>query len=134
MSTTAGPVVKEVKDFVGTPMTYMTRVVGSGNTAYQQADISSITVQVWDAGGTETLSVTALDKTATVFDTLQTTALDAEWTEDTTGYNFKYTVPASAFQAVSTHKVNFVFTPVTGSAQPIKVIKITLPLDSSLPL
>lgn len=56
----------------------------------QQADVSSISIKAWDVDDltTEVLDA-SLDKTQVVYDTLQT---DSRWSEDSTGYNFRYDV------------------------------------------
>jgi len=55
-----------------------------------QADCSSITIKAWDMSdfGTQVLSAT-LVVADVVFDALQT---DGRWSEDSTGYNFRYDV------------------------------------------
>jgi len=74
-----------------------TTVAGEGNCA-KQADLSSITLKVFDISidpPTEILSAT-LTISSVIFDSLQT---DATWVPvvDSTGYNFRYIVPTTAF-------------------------------------
>jgi hypothetical protein len=122
---TVGPGLERVEQWLDESLTYMGRIVGGGNVAYTQATISSITVIVKNSSLVETMSLTAIDKTATVFDTLQTTSDDAEWTKDTTGYNFKYTIPETAFPAVDTYRALIEFTPVTGGTTKVVIENIT---------
>ena len=80
----------------------MARITGNDATNIQQADVTTIAYTVSslatdaDTGvvtGTETATGT-LTVSSVVFDTLQT---DARWTLDSTGYNFRWDVPASIF-------------------------------------
>ena len=75
----------------------MARVTGTAGTAINQASTASITYKVFDLDGatpgtaTQTGSMTVA---SVVFDTLQT---DARWDYDSTGYNLRYTAPATWF-------------------------------------
>lgn len=61
-------------------------------TPLTRAQISSISITAKDLWSDDTtLSATEIDKNAAVFDT------PLAWAEDSTGFNFRYNVPASAF-------------------------------------
>lgn len=84
-----------------------------------QASLNGITAKVYDQdddnaqeGTTITLTVSSV-----IFDTLQT---DAAWDVDSTGYNFKYTFPASYFPDGG-HRYRWVITfdPVSGDDFPL---------------
>ena len=70
----------------------MTRIQTHDGTNLLQADVTSIEAMAYNEsddsqnGTTQTLSASSV-----VFDTLQT---DSRWTADTTGYNFRYQMPA----------------------------------------
>jgi hypothetical protein len=81
---------------------------------FLRANFGTITVQAKNAAGVETLASTSLTVASVVFDTLQVPTSDVEWTQDSTGYNFRYEVPATAFPAVGHHRIQFVFSPTTG--------------------
>lgn len=74
--------------------TFMCRMLASDGSAAQQADVTSIAYIVYDrTGGASVISGT-LTVANVVFDTLQTAS---PWTLDSTGYNFKATLPTTAF-------------------------------------
>ena len=89
----------------------MARVVGIDADEITQADVSSITLKVFDEDAADpdaAVSTASLTVSAVVFNTLQT---DARWQVDTTGYNFRYTIPAAALATGDhTYTVEFVFT------------------------
>ena len=89
----------------------MARVVGIDADEITQADVSSIALKVFDEDAADpdtAVSEASLTVSAVVFDTLQT---DARWQVDTTGYNFRYTIPAAALATGDhTYTVEFVFT------------------------
>ena len=59
----------------------------------EQADCSSITMKAWATSDFDsTVLSESLTVASVVFDTLQT---DGRWSEDTTGYNFRYDVADS---------------------------------------
>lgn len=99
---------------------FMARAELAEGTDIQQAHFDgtgTIKYSVRNSAGTEITSGT-LTATAVVFDTLQT---DAAWTQDSTGYNFAFTVPAAAFATVGFARVEFEFTPdndLTAAQQP----------------
>lgn len=80
-----------------------------------QSSITSITAKAFGYDGTETYSGT-LTKTAVVFDILQGTSAnpDGRWDGDSTGFNFAFEVPATAFATSGYCRVEFTFTPDAG--------------------
>lgn len=94
----------------------MARLLGHAGTVATRASISSVAVHAFDqdSSNDQTLS-TAPTVASVVYDTLQTTALDPRWTKDSTGYNFGYTVPASAFPTGGhSYRVEVTLTPLSG--------------------
>lgn len=75
--------------------TVMARITGDDGAIIVQADVSSIARTTYDCSQVPPVAVesgTAINVAASVFDELQT---DARWDADSTGYNFRNTVPAS---------------------------------------
>lgn len=96
----------------------MARIVGASGANVTQAVVSSIAIRVFDhlteeqVGDTLTPSVAA-----TIYDTLQTE--DPLWTEDSTGYNFKATIPATYFATGGQRlQIETIITPATGNTFP----------------
>ena len=90
-----------------TAITCMARVMGDDAVRIEQADVTSITLKTFLNYGTTATTTTSLVVADTVFDTLQT---DARWTKDSTGYNFRYQIPSSAFDTGdSTYRCEFLF-------------------------
>lgn len=93
------------------PVTVMSRVRGLSGAYITQASLSAITCKVYNSTGTLVTSPTVTISSA-VYDTLQTS--DVRWTRDTTGYNFLFTIPATAFPLPGYYRVEFKFTPSAG--------------------
>ncbi len=87
------------------------RVVLETGADAKQADISSVTVKVFDADTGALIGTTLTPAVAAVvYDTLQ---LDARWTQDTTGYNFAIPVSGSYFpEGDRNYRVEVKVTPV----------------------
>lgn len=63
-----------------------------------QADVSTIVRKIFDKANANALIATdSLTVSSVVYDTLQTTALDPNWTKDSTGYNFRDRIAGSNF-------------------------------------
>ena len=73
----------------------MARVVGYNNVPITQASLSAIAFRLRDVTAESSGTPRSLTISSVVYDTLQTTTTDPSWTEDSTGYNFRYVVPAS---------------------------------------
>ncbi len=99
----------------------MARLRGNTGSLIVQADFTAIAASVWPfrAPTSPTLDASALTVASVVFDTLQTTSDDARWTKDSTGYNFAYTIPASAFPDPGVHRVEVIFNPASGDDWPL---------------
>lgn len=103
--------------------TLLGRVVDSTNTALTQSAISSITYSIYllDDQNPDTRtavanhSAVALTVASVIFNTLQT---DSVWSKDSTGYNFKHTIPIATYVAFAiagrNYLVEYTITPVTG--------------------
>jgi len=91
----------------------MARITGTDAANIQQADVSSIAYSVYDLDDETTATVTGtLTVSSVVYDTLQT---DARWDTDTTGYNFRWDVPASVFaDGDKIYRIEIAFTPASG--------------------
>jgi len=118
--------------FEDSPATILARVVAlDDGDPIQQADLTSITCAIFDTLDTETvLSTPTLVVANVIFDTLQTS--NSRWTEDTTGYNFDFTIPASSFPSGDRiYRAEFKFTD-TGSSVTWVIAEIhTIPVFTS---
>lgn len=77
------------------------------------ADLETITIQVFDTDvASDHADYVALNTTLTIadviFDTLQT---DSRWTPDTTGFNFRYVLPATARPDGHKYRVQLLYNP-----------------------
>jgi hypothetical protein len=89
----------------------MARILGNAAANIVQADITSIGLVVTESSGVPG-SESLLTVANVVFNTLQT---DARWTVDSTGYNFRYEVPAASLpNGKRCYTFEFKFTPVSG--------------------
>ena len=96
-----------------TGITCMSRILGDDASAITQSTTSAITVAVFKNASTSATYTASLTVADVVFDSYQT---DARWSKDSTGYNFRYAVIASVFDAGdATYRVEFKFTPTSGS-------------------
>jgi len=104
-----------------TGLTIMARLRGNTGAYILQADFSGIAASVFPIKDADnpTLNAAALTVSSVVFDTLQTTSDDPRWTADGTGFNFLYTVPASAFATPGKHRLEIVFNPSSGDDWPL---------------
>lgn len=96
----AAPLVRQIKIREGDAVKLMARVVGPRNTALTRSQVSAITWAAYDLkSNTSRAAIDSgtLTVNSVIYDTLQTTADDAAWEEDETGYNFAYQFPADLF-------------------------------------
>lgn len=95
------------------PPSLMARVTGRTGANITQASLTSITLYGYNIANVASpvASGVALTVSSVVFDTLQT---DARWTEDDTGYNFRYDLPASYIATPGEYLFEFVFDPTSG--------------------
>ena len=96
--------------------TVFARIRGNTGAYVTQASLTSIACKVFDLDNANTqVSAPTVTISSAVFDTLQTSSNDVRWTIDTTGFNFRFTVPASAFPlGERNYRVEVVFTPTSG--------------------
>lgn len=96
----------------------MARIRGHLGTNVTIASISAITLKVFvKSTGIQVGSTQNLTVATTVFDTLQTTALDPRWTLDATGYNFRDQPSSTLFpDGDVTYRAQYTLTPLTGAA------------------
>lgn len=98
----------------GTNPVLMARIRSAAAALITQSSLTSIkySSRVVDVPDTEVAGAT-LTIGDVIFDELQT---DDRWTADTTGYNFRYTLPAAAIPTGdTTYAVHFEFTAADGS-------------------
>ena len=94
-------------------LTCMARIQGADASYITQATTSAITLAVFKNANTTATYTASLTVADVIGDVLQT---DARWSLDSTGYNFRYSVVASVFDAGdATYRLEFKFTPTTGS-------------------
>jgi len=120
MSQTVGVISGRTISRSGTVL--LARVVGANNANITQATLAAIAYQVRDLEADVSGALLPIVIATSIFDTLQT---GGAWDADTTGYNFAFTVPASAFAWTPEEdlagnpkprrfRVDVRFTPVTG--------------------
>ena len=111
------PIVEVDQIFEGQSITHMARITGNDAVNITIATIASIQLRVTDDDG-NVISTTELVVSSVVFDTLQTTALDARWTKDSIGYNFKYSGLMSDLPKGDTlYRFEYRFRPVSAGPQ-----------------
>ena len=97
------------------PLVVFARIRGHGGSYITQASLSGITCTVFNYGaGYTSVATPSVSVSSVVFDTVQTATDDPRWTADSTGFNFRHTVPASAFTASGQYRIEYVFDPVSG--------------------
>lgn len=72
----------------------MDRVEKQTGVSITQSDVSSITYEIYDVEDNGVRDSGTLSKTVVIFNTLQTTGTDPDWTADIAGYNFMTKWPA----------------------------------------
>ena len=92
----------------------MARITGNDGANVTQSDVSSISYVVVDMTDTDTAVASGtLTVASVIYDTLQSG--DSRWTEDSTGYNFGFTLAATAFPTgARTYRVDCDFDMATG--------------------
>ncbi len=102
----------------------MARITGFDGGLVTQAAISSITCSVYDASlyNTPVLPAPTVSVSTSIFDTLQTHSVDSRWTADSTGYNFSFAVPGTAFPKDHTYRVEFKFLPTSTASGPFYLV------------
>lgn len=90
------------------------RIVGHDGQRITRASVSAMQYEVWDVEASPAARVagpTTLVINSVVFDALQ---LDARWTLDAVGYNFRLDLPASAFPDAKVYRIEVRLTPLAG--------------------
>jgi hypothetical protein len=93
----------------------LARILGWDGSAIEQSEVTSITCAVTNitTGSPVSVITPSITVSDVIFDTLQTTAL---WTKDSTGFNFKHALPATAFPTGNNvYRVEYKFTPTAGA-------------------
>lgn len=111
---TGGVIIRPLKAIHDEPWAARARVPGWDGVNLTQSDVTAAncTVKRYDDGdNTETYNA-AMTISSVISDTLAT---DNTWDEDGTGYNFSFTVPATAFPANDHYQVEFAFTTSGGT-------------------
>lgn len=120
-----------IRGYEQTDLPILSRVKHNGANI-TQSGTTSVTCKVLRynrSGGTITTTGTpSVTVSSAVYDALQT---GSEWEKDSTGYNFSFTVPASAFPAEDEYTVVFTFTPSSGSAYRIVCRGWMMSLDTA---
>lgn len=99
---------------------FMRFYLPAGTAITSTAQISTITYSVYDLSAAVPTVVTnhsavSVTPSAVLFSSLQTS--DARWTKDTTGYNFRHLLAATAFPLGGRrYRVEYTVTPLSGSA------------------
>jgi len=106
--------VYPVTAFEDSGISLMARVVGHDAANVTQSVVSSIVYSVIDNSDNSIIvDAATLQKTDIIFDALQT---DARWTIDSTGYNFRHDLPASALPTGNTtYRIEYKITPTSGA-------------------
>lgn len=111
------PRIESSQAFEDTAITHMARIEGNDAANLTQASLANIQLKVIDDDNNIiiTRQLTVVD---VIFDTLQTTALDARWTKDSTGYNFKYTTQVTDLPAGNkVYRFEYRFKPINDGPQ-----------------
>lgn len=94
---------------------FLARLRSSSGSLLTQATTSSITCIVHDMtlDGQTTIITPTITVASVIYDTLQT---GTQWTKDSTGYNFKYDIAATAFPSAGhIYVTQFKVTPSSGA-------------------
>lgn len=121
------PIVRKVKAWSGSPLLFRTRIVLNTGAAMTYSDCHAFSIYVYDTTvksdmqelvRSEDLTTAPVDDNdGTVYDTLQTDYL----LPDGSGYNFKYVLKPSLFEAEGghTYRVEFKFTALDDTLGPV---------------
>lgn len=105
--------------FEDSGLVILARIYESDGSLILQADYGTIACQVYDKDDSaDTGTAVTVTVANAVFDTLQTDSV--RW-DDTTGYNFEQTIPATVLSSGgTTYEIEFTFTPTAG--EPFKFV------------
>jgi hypothetical protein len=135
--------VHRAKGFEGAPIVLMNRVYDGAGAVIVQGAITSIAYRVWeyasedeadrDENGEQVGAEASLTVASVVYNTLQT-ASPWDSTRDSTGYNFRFTLPSACRPTGGTwHRVEVVFNPSAAGEEDFPIVWIieTLPRAGS---
>ena len=109
------PTIHAATSFEDSGVILMARVVDQNGSNVTQSDITSVHMSVYETPANTEVSSNnnTLTVSNVVFNTLQNPTI---WTTDTTGYNFRYDVPAVELpDGDKTYRFEFRFLPSTGA-------------------
>lgn len=112
------PIARQVYVWEDAAATFLARIKGDSGAFITQASLTGITYKVYDRSDGSAVTTGTVTVSSAVFDALQTS--DARWEDeatkgDTTGFNFEFQVPGTAFpKGDIDYQVEFWFDPVTG--------------------
>lgn len=93
----------------GAPATYKARLTDDDGDLITQADISAVSWKSFDRQTGTEVATGNLTVANVIFDALQA------WEVDSTGFNFRHTIPAEAFPSNDkTYRLEYKFTPIVG--------------------
>ena len=126
----ASPSIHKVRAFEDSGISLMARITGTDAANIAQSDVSSIAYSVFDSNDYSTaVSTGALTVSNVVFNSLQT---DARWTTDSTGYNFRWDMPASILTVGDrVYRVEITITPSSGEVYHVVFDVSTVPIYRS---
>jgi len=111
MAVLKGPIEGNVWEDSGT--INLGRVVGRGGTVVVQSDINKISYSVFDLDNNNALIIQGTPTVSSVI--FNTPQIDALWTKDNVGYNFRHELPAAALvNGDRTYRVEYLFDPNSG--------------------
>lgn len=104
----------------------LARVMSADNTIIQQSEVTSITCKVFNLDTTTpgtAVATPSVTVASVIFNSLQEAAGTGRWDYDTTGYNFKHQLPATAFATGNArYRIEYEFDPATAGEENFMLI------------